>query len=79
MFDVPITTKSWKGAYTNEESTRLSITKSGYTPISIYIYYWEAAYATILPYMFNNKVGFMSDISQVVGKIYFRVTYLLNM
>lgn len=73
---VPLTTQSSGGAY---------YYNTGYVPtdynisgniISLMVTNWSGAAASFVPYYYNNKISFISDISQTVTKIVLRVIYI---
>lgn len=73
---VPITTQSVDGAYYYQ---------TGYDPadydifgniFSLMVENWTGAASSFTPYYNNNKISFMSDISQTVSKIVLIVSYI---
>lgn len=69
-----VTSQSANGAYYSP--TKYDISVSGFTPISVYITAWDNMSASVTPYIDNNVVGFISDISLTIGSIRLRVLYI---
>lgn len=68
-----ITKLSASGAYYS--ISEVDVSKTGYKPISCMIYYWSDVHANVTPYIYNDKLGFLSDISQTIGSISVRIVY----
>lgn len=69
-----ITRQSAFGAYYS--ATEVSIAKTGYAPIACTLTAWSNISASVTPYVYNNKVGFLSDLSQTPTLLGVTVLYI---
>jgi len=76
LYNVTITTKSASGAYYSPGAAITDL-PSGATVISIIVTWWANAPAAFSANLASNtQVSFMSNISQTVGQITYRVCYI---
>ena len=74
--DHAITRQSAFGAYYS--TTEVSIAKNGYTPVACSLTEWSNIKASVTPYIYNGKVGFLSDVSQTPTLLGVGILYRAN-
>lgn len=76
LYDHAITRQSSAGAYYS--LSEVDITKSGYTPVSCHITGWSNVKANVSTYIYQGKVGFLSDTSQTPSLLSVGILYRAN-